>query len=293
MHVDKKWIVIFLIPTFLLFCFIFFIPVVILLTTSFSNWTVGSDIVFSGLSNYRQLFIHDNSIIEILKNTVIWIFLQSTVNVALGIILALLLSQKRWYTNAVRTIYMIPNIISSAAIGMLFLNIMNPKFGLVNNIIRIFNPDFNQNWFNNPSTSFLTMTSTWLFYAGIVTVLAMAELASIPNELYEAAEIDGANRIQICFRIQIPMLKNIIGTTSILAATSMLQKLDIIIMTTKGGPGLRTMNLPLYIYKTALIENNYGLSNAIGVTLILFGLIIVWSISRLYGMNKKNTWRSN
>jgi fucose transport system permease protein len=292
MHDYKKWIALFLLPTFLLFCFIFFIPVILLFTTSLCTWTVGSDIVFSGLSNFKQLFFHDDSILKIVKNTLVWIVLQSTVHVFIGVTLALLLSQKTWYTNIVRTIYMIPNIISSAAIGILFLCIMNPQFGMVNNFIRMIAPEFSQNWFSDPSTAFLTMTSTWVFYAGIVTILAMAELAAIPGELYEAAEIDGANRLQISFRIQLPMLKNIIGTTSILAATSMLQKLDIIIMTTKGGPGVRTMNMPMYIYKTALIDNNYGLSNAIGVILILMGLTIVWIISRLYGMNEKNTWRS-
>ncbi|MBI9108191.1 MAG: sugar ABC transporter permease [Spirochaetales bacterium] len=287
MQNNKVWIGIFLLPTFLLFCFIYLIPLVLLFATSFCEWTIGSDIIFSGLENFKQLFFHDDSLKIVLSNTAVWILLQSTIHIAIGVALGLILSRKRWYTDIVRTIYIIPNIISSAAIGILFLCILNPQFGMVNNIIRRFRPDFMHNWFNNPSTSFYTMTSTWLFYAAIVTILVMAELTAIPKDLYEAATIDGASRIQIARFIELPLLKNIIGTTTILAATSMLQKLDIIIMTTKGGPGVSTMNMPMYIYKTALVDNNYGLSNALGVLLILMGLAIVWLINLIYGMNKK------
>lgn len=102
----------------------------------------------------------------------------------------------------------------------------------------------------------------------------------------QAAMIDGASQLQIDMFIVLPLMRNIIGTTTILAASNMLQKLDIILLTTSGGPGTRTTNMPMSIYRTALIDNNYSLANAQGVFLILFGLVAVLLIRKIYRMNE-------
>lgn len=284
----KKWIVIFLAPGLLLFVFIFLISIVQLGVTSFTDWTIGTDPVFSGLENYIYLFTEDTEFQQSIINTLIWILLQSTVHVCIGTTLALILRRRKWYTNFMRGVFMIPNIISSAALGMLFLCIMNPQFGMVNNIIRmVTGTDFSQNWFLGADTAFFSVTLTWLPYAGLVTILVMAEMASIPEDIYEAARVDGATDFQIDIKIVLPLMRNIIGTATVLAATSMLQKLDIIMMTTNGGPAGKTMNMPMYLYQTALTDNNYGLANAQGVILIAIGLVVVGLIRGIYRMDKE------
>ena len=284
----KKWIVIFLAPGLLLFVFIFLISIVQLGVTSFTDWTIGTDPVFSGLKNYIYLFTEDTEFQQSIINTLIWILLQSTVHVCIVTTLALFLGRRKWYTNFMRGVFMIPNIISSAALGMLFLCIMNPQFGMVNNIIRmVTGTDFSQNWFLGADTAFFSVTLTWLPYAGLVTILVMAEMASIPEDIYEAARVDGATDFQIDIKIVLPLMRNIIGTATVLAATSMLQKLDIIMMTTNGGPAGKTMNMPMYLYQTALTDNNYGLANAQGVILIAIGLVVVGLIRGIYRMDKE------
>lgn len=284
----KKWIVIFLAPGLLLFVFIFLISIVQLGVTSFTDWTIGTDPVFSGLKNYIYLFTEDTEFQQSIINTLIWILLQSTVHMCIGTTLALILRRRKWYTNFMRGVFMIPNIISSAALGMLFLCIMNPQFGMVNNIIRmVTGTDFSQNWFLGADTAFFSVTLTWLPYAGLVTILVMAEMASIPEDIYEAARVDGATDFQIDIKIVLPLMRNIIGTATVLAATSMLQKLDIIMMTTNGGPAGKTMNMPMYLYQTALTDNNYGLANAQGVILIAIGLVVVGLIRGIYRMDKE------
>ena len=284
----KKWIVIFLAPGLLLFVFIFLISIVQLGVTSFTDWTIGTDPVFSGLKNYIYLFTEDTEFQQSIIHTLIWILLQSTVHVCIGTTLALILRRRKWYTNFMRGVFMIPNIISSAALGMLFLCIMNPQFGMVNNIIRmVTGTDFSQNWFLGADTAFFSVTLTWLPYAGLVTILVMAEMASIPEDIYEAARVDGATDFQIDIKIVLPLMRNIIGTATVLAATSMLQKLDIIMMTTNGGPAGKTMNMPMYLYQTALTDNNYGLANAQGVILIAIGLVVVGLIRGIYRMDKE------
>jgi raffinose/stachyose/melibiose transport system permease protein len=222
-----------------------------------------------------------------LGNNLIWILLQSTIHVAIGVLFALIIARKRWYSKICQTVFMLPNILSSAALGMLFFNVFNPMYGPVNKIIQFFgNKGFNINWYANSKTAFFAVTMTWVPFAAIIAILAAAELAAIPDDVFEAAVIDGAGEFQINWRIKLPMLKNAIGTGTILAATSMLQKMDILIMTSNGGPGIQTMNLPLLIYLTAMQENNFGLANACGVILILIGLVSIGVINKLYRMNE-------
>jgi raffinose/stachyose/melibiose transport system permease protein len=284
---NKKWIVLFLAPGIALFAFIFLMSIVTLVSTSFTDWTIGSDPVFSGFKNFVYLFTEDKDFLQSVLNTLIWIVMQTTIHVSIGVILAILLNKKKWYRNLMRMIFMIPNIISSAALGMLFLCIFNPQFGMINNLVStISGSKFNHNWFLNIDTAFFTVTMTWLPYAGLVTILVMAEMASISEDIIEAARVDGATSLQIDLKIIMPMMKNIIGTSAVLAATSMLQKLDIIMMTTGGGPEVATMNMPMYLYKTALTDNNYGLANTQGVLLILLGLVVVAVVRKSFRLDE-------
>lgn len=98
--------------------------------------------------------------------------------------------------------------------------------------------------------------------------------------------MDGANNFQIDLHITLPMLRNVIGTTIIMGATYMLQMFDLIFLTTQGGPGTTTTNLPLYLYKTAMINNNYGYANAIGSFIIILGLIFLFIINKSFRIGK-------
>ncbi|MDY3919686.1 MAG: sugar ABC transporter permease [Candidatus Limivivens sp.] len=288
MKIKKKHLVIFLFPATAVFVFVYAVPLIMLVTTSFADWKVGSRPVFNGIANYIQLFTQDRQFLSALKNTLIWILLQSTIHVAIGVLVALILARKKFYWKFVRTVYMLPNIISSAAVGMMFVMLLNPSFGAVNGLLAKLGFENVPNWFMDTGTAFGTVTITWLSFAATVTILVMAEMTSIDEGVLEAARIDGATELQMNLYVILPLMRNIIGTTTILAATSMLQKLDIIMMTTKGGPGDRTLNLPVYVYQTAFTANNFGLANSIGVIMIILGLIVVGMINRIYKMGKND-----
>ena len=112
-------------------------------------------------------------------------------------------------------------------------------------------------------------------------------LQNIPDTYYEAAKIDGATSFQIDRLVMFPLVKRMIGTTVIMAATYMLQMFSMIYITTGGGPGVSTANLPLYLY-TTVKANNYGYANSIGVVIIIVGFITMTLINRLFGMNKED-----
>lgn len=287
MKVKKQWIVIFLIPGTLLFIFVYALSLGTLLATSFTEWRIGNNLKFIGLQNYIEMF-RSETFRAAAFNTVIWILLQSTIHVLIGVIFALIISRKTRYSKFAQTVFMIPNIISSAALGMLYLCILNSKFGLVNSAVRLFgNENFSQNWFMDPKTAFFSVTMTWLPFAATVALLVTAEMTAIDTSVYEAAEIDGATEFQKSIYITLPLVKNAIGTGTIISATSMLQKLDLILMTTNGGPGTTTMNLPLLIYETSMRSNDYSLASAQGVILILIGMVSIAVINRIYGIGKK------
>ena len=193
--------------------------------------------------------------------------------------------KKGW--KVLRTIYMIPNVVSAAALAVIFLNVFNAQYGIINSFVKtVTGKPFMKNWFFDQNSAFITVTWSWLLYTGMIIILVLAGVLSIPEDVVEAAKIDGATDMQINMKIRLPLIRTIIGTCEILAATSMLREFELIYLTTNGGPGDTTLNLPLYLYKTSMTDNNYGYANMMGVILIIAGVIVVSAINRLFKMNE-------
>ena len=222
-----------------------------------------------------------------LKNTGIWVILQSVVHVTLGTVIAFMLSKRKKGWKVLRTIYMIPNVVSAAALAVIFLNVFNAQYGIINSFVKtVTGKPFMKNWFFDQNSAFITVTWSWLLYTGMIIILVLAGVLSIPEDVVEAAKIDGATDMQINMKIRLPLIRTILGTCEILAATSMLREFELIYLTTNGGPGDTTLNLPLYLYKTSMTDNNYGYANMMGVILIIAGVIVVGAINRLFRMNE-------
>ncbi|KEZ91355.1 ABC transporter permease [Lacrimispora celerecrescens] len=282
-------IVCFLLPCILLFALIYLIPMGIVFVTSFCEWKSGGVFHFVGLRNYIEAFVNDTRMHQALKNTGIWALLQSTVHVGIGTVTAFILSRKIKGWKILRTIFMIPNVISAAALGVIFLNVFNPKYGLLNSMISTLSGStFSKNWYFDQNSAFLTVTWSWLLYAGLVMILVLAGVMSVPEDVLEAARIDGASGLQIDFKIRLPLVRTILGTCVIISATSMLREFELIYLTTNGGPGDTTLNLPLYLYKTSLTDNNYGYANMMGVLLIILGIFAVFAINKLFRMSESD-----
>lgn len=283
------WITIFLLPTIVIFTLIFAIPVINVIYTSFFKWRGFKGVMtFIGLKNYISAF-GDSSFLSGLIHTLFWVVLQGTIHVGLGTLIALLLADRPKGWKFMRTSYMIPNMISGSAFALILVNMFNPQIGLVNSIIRKLGfPDFNHNWYYSMKTAFPTVTVTWLLFAGIITILVLAEIMSIPKALYESADIEGASKFQQKIHITLPLLRNVIGTCVIIAATSMLKEFELVYLTTKGGPGDKTLSLPLYLYKTAFIENDYGYANMMGTILIICGIISILIINKLFKLGQSD-----
>ena len=289
MKVKKAWIPIFLAPAVILFLLIYAVPLVMVFATSLCEYKLTSkSITFIGLQNYINLF-QDPAFHTAFTNTIVWILIHCILHVAMGCLIALLLSKKPRGWKFIRTAYMVPNIISNAAMGMIFINIFNPQFGVVNSILKLIGlEELTHNWLMDTTTAFPSVTMVWFLFAGYTTTLILAQALSVDESVLEAARVDGATNFQIDIFIMLPLLKKIIGTTMVMAATYMLQMFDLIYITTNGGPGKTTTNLPLLLYSVFKSENNYGYANTIGVMIIVLGAIVMVTINKALKVNEED-----
>jgi raffinose/stachyose/melibiose transport system permease protein len=284
----KKWILVFLIPTIIIFLLFYAYPLLTVIVTSMTEWKITTRPIFSGLNNYIDLF-KDQVFIASLINVFKWLILSWTIYVGIGVLTALLTAKKNKFNRFVKVVYLIPNMISIAALAMTFYFIFQPSFGVVNSVIRAIGfTDFSKNWYYEYDTAFTTVTLTTIFFAGVIMLLVSSEISSVPDSIMESAKVDGAKDWQVNIYIILPMIKNIIGTSLILSTVQVLKVFEVIFLTTRGGPGNQTMNLSLYLYNTALKNNNFGYANAIGTIIIIVGIISIIAINKVFKMESSH-----
>lgn len=284
----KIWIFLFTIPCMILFALVYAAPIITVFYTSLCDYTAFNSPAFQGIKNFITIF-SDSDFICSIRNTLLWVVLQSTIHVGVGLAMALVLRRKPKGWKFARTAYMIPNIIPTAATGVMFTLLLNPMFGIVKPIMDFLGIDYAMvpNLFGNSRYAFWTVTATWILYSGFNTIIFLAEMGAVSKEIYEAAAIDGATPWQADRYITLPLMRNVCGTCVTLASVAMVSQFDIIYMTTKGGPGTSTLNLPIYLYKAATLENNYGKANAVGVVQIIIGITLVILIKGLFREKKE------
>ena len=281
---NYKWIYLFLLPSFIVFITFYIQPIFTVIYTSFTKWDGFNTPKFIGLSNYINLF-HNAAFIYSLKNLLLWSVIASFLHVGFGVLVAFAIFKKPYGWKFTRAVFMIPNVISAAAWAMIYRFMFHDDMGMINNFIRRFNPNFHIQWFYKSPYAFIAVTLTWLFYAVIVTLIVLNDLLAIPTELFEAARVDGASDFQIIKYIQLPLCRNAIGTAVIASVTARVAMYEQIALTTAGGPGDDTMNLPVILVKS-ILDLKYGYANANGVIMFILGLVILWLVNKMFRMNE-------
>jgi raffinose/stachyose/melibiose transport system permease protein len=278
------WIYIFLLPTLVMFFTFYLVPILTVIYTSFSRWNGMTAPVFTGLNNYQRLLSIKSFLISI-KNLGLWSLIAAVFHTFFGILVALAFFKKPPGWKFVRMVFMIPNIISGAAWAMIYRFVFNNEFGILNNLIRIFNPGFQVNWFFESPAAFWAITFTWIFYAVVITLVVLADLMAISEDIHEAAIIDGASGFQIMTRIDLPLCRFSIGTSVIMGVTSRISMYEAVALTTRGGPGDDTMSLSLILVR-AISDFNYGLANAVAMVMLVLGAFIMLICNRAFRMNE-------
>lgn len=273
-----------ILPGPLLFLTFFVVPLVVLIITSLADWS-GFGFLYLGLHNFRTI-AQDPTFWKATRNTMLYVAAGVFVEVPLGVFAGIILAQHIRGWRVFRTLLFIPFVISGAAYALVFSLFYNPRYGLLNETLGIVGLNDGQDWLFSTSTALPAVAGTFVFVLGLGMVLVMAEIASIPRELYEAAEMDGASALQRQLRITLPLLRNVIGTIVLITVLGYLALFDVVFILTKGGPNDSTLTLALYGYR-AYVNSAWGYASAVGIVIILLGLVLIVGIRRVFRLGER------
>ena len=278
----------FLSPTLVIFTAFILFPVFFSFYLSFHSWNMFSgDTTFVGLENYSRMF-QDAEFWQVLGNTAVYTFGTIPINMALSLWVAYLLNKKLKGKKFLRTAFFAPVIISPVAAAVIWRWMYDPNFGLVNYLISFLGIG-SINWLNEPTAAMfaLIIMGVWKTF-GINMILFSAGLQGIPDNYYEAAELDGAGKWAKFYHITIPMLAPTTFFIMIMSMISSFQVFDIVYVLTSGGPMGSTKVLVFYVYEYAFKFFEMGYASAISyflfaVLFILTMLQVKYMKSKVYG----------
>jgi raffinose/stachyose/melibiose transport system permease protein len=246
------------------------------LVSSFTDWDGMSPTMgFTGFKNYIRLFQDRTFFIAIRNNLVFFtgtIFTQA----ALGLLLAVLLKQKLPGSNIFKVVFFLPISMAPAIIAAIFRIILNPTLGELNNFFRFVHLDFLAvAWLGDPRFALFSIIVVNIFqWMGFSMITYYASLMALPEDVYEAAIVDGAGFWRTLFLITIPMLKSTTNVLVVLGIVGSLKTFDIVMLLTKGGPGRSTVFLNTYLYENALNNFKGGYAASIGVMILIIAFIM-------------------
>ncbi|WP_235183430.1 carbohydrate ABC transporter permease [Geobacillus genomosp. 3] len=266
----------FLAPALLVYGIFVLYSIVMTFYYSLFDWSgIDNTFEFIGLQNYIKL-LHDELFWASLKNNSLLVFSSLLTQLPLGLIMALLLFSPIKGMRFFRSVYFMPFLMSTVAIGILFTFMYDGNFGIVNHILGLLGLDSLQRaWLGNEDTAIWAVIATICWqYAPFYMVLFRAAIVGIPEELYEAAMIDGANSRQRFFKITLPLLMPTIVTSSILSIIGSLKYFDLIYVMTGGGPNNSTELMATYMYEETFTNFNMGYGSSISFSMFLIAFVI-------------------
>ncbi len=278
---NSKFFLIMLIPTFISVILLTYIPISKGLIMAFQNYNLYdlSNIHFIGFKNFQEVFSDTSfNFLQILLNTFLWVIGSLFFQFVLGFVLALLMTKPFKGRGLYSGLVFYPWALSAFAIGLIWAWMFNGQFGIINDILKkIGLIHQNIGFLSDPKYALLSViiANIWCgipFFA----IMLLAALQSVPSEIYEAAEIDGAGYFKRLFHITIPYIKPTIINTTLLRTIWIMNSPEIIYAMTSGGPANSTNILATQMISKIYNFYDYGQSSAIGV--MIMGILIVYTI---------------
>jgi multiple sugar transport system permease protein len=283
---EFAWAYFFLLPTFFFLLVLTLFPIIYAFWISLHDWSlIPRDYPFVGLENYARA-LRDTVVVKSMTNTIIYTIVTVPVSMALSLGLALILNQKTLpFRTFFRTLYFIPVITSWAAVSFVWRWLFEPRYGIVNETLSSVGIH-GIGWLASPQWALpaIMVVAIWKSL-GYGMVIFLAGLQSIPQEYYEAARIDGANRWQLFTRITFPLLNPTLVFVTVTSVIASLQVFTpVALMTARGigeagGPLDSTRVMVYHIYSTAFRSNQLGYGSA--QAFILFALVLVITLIQL------------
>ena len=279
----KLFIGLSVIPAVILFFIFMIIPTINVFWMSLFKWGgLSNNKKFVGLNNFIILF-KDEKFIKSFQNTLFLIVFVSIVTLILAIALAAILIRKDIkFNNFFRIVFYLPNILSVVVISAIFSAILDPNQGIINATLGLFKlENWQRMWLGDPKTVVWCISIAMIWQAvGYYMVMYMSAMSSVPESLYEAADLEGASKIHQFFSITLPLVWGTVRTTLTFFIISCINLSFLFVkVMTSGGPDGASETVLGYMYKQAYGNSSYGYGMAIGVVIFLFsfGLSLILS----------------
>ena len=267
----------FLFPALFIYIIVVVFPTVYSLFLSFCDWNGLGAKKFVGLKNYIQLFTSDSVFYTALRNNIIWIILTICLTVLLALLLALVLNRSFRGRIVYRAIFYFPYMLSWIIVGIIWKWMYNPNFGLINQVLGMVGLDSLKGAYLSNTKMALYCVFIAALWQGLGQPMLyfLAGLQTLPNDILEAAKIDGAGKFNLFFRVIVPMLKEtfvIVLATQIIAS---MKAYDIVYVMTDGGPANSTQTLATYMYNQTFTYSNLGVGSAIATVMVLIMMVVI------------------
>lgn len=268
----------FVLPALVLYAIFMIYPFLQSIYLSFTDWNGATAVKnWVGLDNYQRLF-EDDLLWKSLWHNLIWIVIGTMSPLAIGFLLAVLLSNRPKGFTLFRTVFFLPQVLSTVIIALVWQWIYNPIFGLLNQVLDDTGLEsWSRGWLGD---------TTWALYAvlaaaiwatiGFVFVIFLAGLQNVSRDLIEAATLDGANGWQRFWDVTVPQMANVITVVAALLLIGGFSVFDIIFVMTGGGPANSTEVIATYAYTEAFTQNHVGYASTL--TLVMTGITLIASV---------------
>jgi len=285
----KKIPYLMILPYFLLYIAFGLFPILFSLGVSFTSWDGIGDVIFIGLANYKRVFTQDKFFYKSLWNTIILLVISTPIQIILGLLMATFLKDFFKRTrNGLQLINFLPYITTPVAVGIIFQLMFDWKSGIINALLNLFGVE-SIYWLGNawPSRIVVILMIVWKNY-GYMMIMFLSGLSSIPDELYEAARIDGAKWWGCFTKITIPLLRPIfvfVITTSVINGFKLFDEPQLLFSSASqpiGGPDRAVMTVVMRFYEASFRSFEFGYGSALayclflviaGASLVLFRLV--------------------
>ncbi len=266
----------FLFPAFLFYTVFIIYPTFVSVPYSFFSWNgISENMTFIGFDNYKNMFQSDrfyNSVGNTFIYAVVKTVLVNIIALALAVLVDNVIKMKTFFRNVI----FIPVLVSGIVLGFIWSIMYNSNFGIINAVLaNIGLEEWQQDWLGNPDLArwSLIITMVWK-QIGYHMIIFLAALQSVPKELLESADLDGASPWKRFWKVTFPLLAGAVTINVTLSFFNGMKIFEEIAVMTDGGPGFTTENLPYQIYKVAFANYQYGYGTALAVILFILTMVL-------------------
>lgn len=272
----KRYIAGLLLPTVIVYTLYIIAPVLVAVYYSFTKYSGIGKVRFVGLTNYIRLFTDDVFLIS-LRNTVIILLVDFLLLMIGTFFVALLLNNNLKYNGLCKALIFSPAIIAPIIAGIIWVYILDPEVGVLNGILDAVGlAGFKQQWIGGRTLSPYSIAIIYFWQQlGYIATIYIAGLKMLPEEVMEAAKVDGASPMQKVLYIIVPMIRSTISTVAVLIITGVFKIFEIVQQTTGGGPNHLSETLVTYSYSTTFTNGEYGYGMSLATITFVFSMIVV------------------